>query len=162
MPNILASSLPRPSVKSVLLSGFGGFLAIAALALLSDISELGILIAPFGATCVLLFAAQSSPLSQPRNVIGGHFCATLLALCFHSVLPLTWWAMALTVGCAIALMVALRVTHPPAGADPLAVFASDPTFGFLLVPVLAGSVILVALAIIYHRINGVEYPHRVK
>jgi len=31
-----------------------------------------LLIAPFGASCVLVFAIPQSHLAQPRNVIGGH------------------------------------------------------------------------------------------
>ncbi|UKE85785.1 HPP family protein [Pectobacterium colocasium] len=29
--------------------------------------------APFGATCVILFAASASPFTQPRNVIGEYY-----------------------------------------------------------------------------------------
>ena len=39
-----------------------------------------LLMAPFGASCVLLFAVPNSPLSQPANVIGGHAVATLAGL----------------------------------------------------------------------------------
>ncbi|MFR9014303.1 MAG: HPP family protein, partial [Desulfovibrio piger] len=31
------------------------------------------LIGSFGASAVLLFAAPDSPLSRPRNLLGGHF-----------------------------------------------------------------------------------------
>jgi CBS-domain-containing membrane protein len=75
-------------------------------------------------------------------------------------LPEVWWAAALAVGLAIAAMAALRVTHPPAGADPLVVFVSDPDLAFLLFPTLSGAVILVAVAALYHRSTGTAYPLR--
>lgn len=158
MTRFLALSLPRPSLKSIMAAGAGGFFAIAALALLTDQGSLTLLMAPFGATCVLLFAAPAAPLSQPPNVIGGHFVATLTGLIFNQWLPPTWWALAVAVGCAIALMVTLRVTHPPAGANPLVVFAANPGFGFLLAPVLAGSITLVIVALVFHRLNRTPYP----
>ncbi len=160
MRHFLTPALPQPRLRNVLLAGFGGFLAIAVLALLTEQASLAVLIAPFGATCVLLFAAPAAPLSQPLNVIGGHVVATLVGLSLQSVLPPTWWGLALAVGCAIALMVALRVTHPPAGADPLVVFAAHPGIGFLFTPVLVGSIILVVVALIFHRMNGTAYPNR--
>lgn len=160
MIRFLSPSLPWPRFRNVLLAGVGGFLGIALLAFLTHQFAMPVLIAPFGASCVLLFAAPSAPLSQPINVIGGHFVATLVGLLLHGWLPSTWWAMALAVGSAIGLMVALRVTHPPAGADPLVVFSAAPGFGFLFIPVLAGSVILVMIALAFHRLNGTEYPKR--
>lgn len=158
MRDLFKPALPRQNLRNILLAGVGGFLAIALLASLTEEGSLTLLMAPFGATCVLLFAAPSAPLSQPINVVGGHFVATAVGLALNGILPDTWWALALAVGCAIALMVALRVTHPPAGADPLVVFATNPGVGFLLSPVLIGSIALVLVAIIFHRANRGIYP----
>ncbi|MCP5366988.1 MAG: HPP family protein [Hyphomicrobiales bacterium] len=119
---------------------------------LGQASGVPFLIAPFGASCVLLFAVPGSPLAQPANVIGGHVLATALALALRAVLPPDWWAISLAVGLVIGAMVALRLTHPPAGADPVVVFLADPGWTFLLAPVLAGAVALVAVAALYHRL----------
>jgi CBS-domain-containing membrane protein len=116
--------------------------------------------APFGASCVLLFSLSGSPLSQPANVIGGHFISTLVGLVLRLLFPNEWWAAALAVGLAIALMSALRITHPPAGADPLVVFAADPDFSFLVFPVLSGASALVAVATLFHRVSGTTFPIR--
>ena len=86
--------------------------------------------------------------------------ATAVGLGIRAVFPDYWWAAALGVGIAIALMAALRVTHPPAGADPLVVFADTPELGYLLFPVLLGSLILVTTATLYHRLTGTDYPMR--
>ncbi|WP_291728598.1 HPP family protein [Leisingera sp. F5] len=158
MDKYFKRALPYPSLRSVITAGLGAFLAIAALSLLTAHANLLLLIAPFGASCVLLFSVPQSPLSQPANVVGGHLLATAISLGLNTVLPETWWALALAVGLAIAVMAALRLTHPPAGADPLVVFAADPGLSFLLFPVLAGAVALVAIAALFHRLAGHEYP----
>ena len=76
------------------------------------------------------------------------------------LLPGTWWAVAVAVGLSIGAMVALRVTHPPAGGDPILVFAVGPQLGFLINPVLLAGLILVATATIYDHLSGTEYPLR--
>jgi len=75
----------------------------------------------------------------------------------------TWWSMALGVGLAIAAMAALRITHPPAGADPLVVLMAGTGIGFdfLLFPTLTGAVALVAVASVVHRI-GPKTPYPLK
>ena len=95
--------------------------------------------APFGATCVLLFSVPNSPLSQPANVIGGHLVSTAIGLLLHAMLPVEWWSLGLAVGLAIAAMAVLRVTHPPAGADPLVVFFDSPGWAYPGLPVAFGS-----------------------
>ncbi len=54
-----------------LFSGIGGFLAIASISLLTKETAIPFIMALFGASCVLAFGVPDSPLSQPRNIIGG-------------------------------------------------------------------------------------------
>jgi CBS-domain-containing membrane protein len=115
--------------------------------------------APFGATCVLMFSLPASPLSQPANVIGGHIISTAIGLTLHTFLPLDWWSMGLAVGIAITAMSILRITHPPAGADPLVIFLSSPGWDYLIFPVAMGSVVRGVTAWLFHRIPPkVNYP----
>ena len=55
-----------------------GLLLVAALDRLA-VGDYGVpmLIGSFGASAVLLFAAPDSPLSRPRNLLGGHFFSAL-------------------------------------------------------------------------------------
>lgn len=147
-----------PSITQWTLAGLGGFLAIGLTGGLSLLAGTPLLMAPFGATCVLLFSVPNSPLSQPMNIVCGHVLSSAVGFIMHLLLPNQWWAIALAVGLAIALMSALRITHPPAGADPLVVFASDPGIAFLLSPVLLGSVLLVLVATLFHRATNTSYP----
>ncbi|MEM6482295.1 MAG: HPP family protein [Pseudomonadota bacterium] len=159
MQSFFKRRLPKPTAIAVVLAGVGGALAIAVLLALGKALSLMLVIAPFGASCVLLFALPSAPLSQPANVVGGHLVAALAGLILLSLLPDPWWTPAIAVGLAISAMAALRVTHPPAGANPLVIFLLEPNWLFLLAPVLLGTICLVAVAVLYHRYTGNTYPN---
>ena len=153
-----ASKLPpRPNPTSLFRGFFGGFLAILTLEVLTLYTSNHFIMAPFGATCVLLFAASQSPLAQPRNVIFGHFISAFGGLVFLKFFDYSIFTTALAVGMAIYLMMLFRSVHPPAGANPLVILltANQVHYGwdFLLFPVLSGSIILVLLA---YAINNVK------
>lgn len=150
----------RSSIGHWIVAGLGAALAIGLVAWLADGTERLLLIASFGATCVLLFHAPNSPFSQPPNVIGGHLLSAGISLALRAVLPNQVWAMALAMGVVVAAMAALRLTHPPAGGHPILVFPSDPGLDYLLFPVLAGTAILVATATLFHRMTRTVYPLR--
>ena len=60
-------------MKNNIISGFGAFLCISALAYLNSYDESNLwLIPPFGASMVLVMAAHGSPLAHPKNVFFGH------------------------------------------------------------------------------------------
>ena len=140
-----------------LLKGFlGGTLGILILSLLSQYSDIPWLMAPFGATCVLLFAVPASPLAQPRNVIGGHLIAATVGLIMLYALGDSFTVMSFAVGIAIMTMQYFRAVHPPAGANPIVIILAGTSavdFSFLITPVLVGSVALVALASLLNNIG---------
>ncbi len=74
------------------------------------------LIAPIGASAVILFAISHSPLAQPWSVIGGYTIATLISLMIAQVVPMPLVSAALAVAASIWLMSKLNCIHPPAGA----------------------------------------------
>ena len=145
---------PRPSVWQVITGLIGGALGIGIIAYLTQASGLPLIMAPFGATCVLLFAAPDSPLAQPRNVIGGHFVASFVGIFFIKYIGVNPLCMGLAVGVAIALMQLMRVVHPPAGANPLVILlAGSADWSFLLTPVLASSIVLVLVALMVNNVG---------
>ncbi len=135
-----------------LISGLGGALAIWLLATLTQSLGQVLLVAPFGASCVLLFALPGSPLARPRNVIGGHFISALMGLLVLALMGDGILAMGLGVGLAIAAMQFSGTLHPPAGGMPLVVMMTGAGWSFLVLPVLAGTVTLVCAAFLYHRL----------
>lgn len=144
---------PRPALRHVLWSWTGAAAAIAAIGALTTATATPWLMAPFGATAVLVFGLPDSPLAQPRNVIGGHLLTTLVGLAFLSALGPQWWSMGLAVATAVALMQLSRTTHPPAGANPLLVMLTGAPWSFLASPVLIGSVAIVLVALLCNNLS---------
>lgn len=144
----------RPGRWQIAAGLIGGSLGIGLIAMLAHINNLPLLMAPFGATCVLLFAAPDTPLAQPRNVIGGHLVSSLVGLLFLKYAGTSPVEMGLAVGLAIALMQATRTLHAPAGADPLVVMMSGKaSWSFLVAPVFASAVILVMVAVVVNNVG---------
>ena len=137
----------------------GGFITIFSLLYLTNVTGTGWLMAPFGASCVLVFAAWNTPFSQPRNIIGGHFISTAIGLGLYELFGAEAWALALGVGLAIACMMVTKTTHPPAGANPIMVMLGGYQWSYLISPVLIGAVFIVIIALILNnlRVNR-SYP----
>ncbi len=140
---------------------FGGLVAISSLGAISAWSHYPLVVAPFGASTVLLFGHPNSPLAQPRNIIFGNAIGALVSVLAVAWLGHSFWVMGLAVGLTIALGQRFRCLHPPAGAVALLGVLLKVPLGFVLSPVLSGSVLLILIAVVYHRIrpsSGV-YPH---
>ena len=135
----------------------GGTLSIFILLLLSKLSHNPFIMAPFGASCVILYAVSQSPLAQPRNVILGHFISALVGICLLKWVGSNIFSIAVSVGLAITMMMYFLCLHPPAGANPLVILVTANTihydWTFLLFPVLTGSIALVAVA---YAVNNVK------
>lgn len=137
----------------------GGAIAILALGALSASMDAVLLMAPFGASCVLAFALPEAPLSQPRNIIGGHVITTLCGLFISHLFSYTIWSLALGVGLGIAAMILTKTTHPPAGANPIIVITASSSWSFLFTPVLAGAIVIVCITLLYNNLFAhKKYP----
>lgn len=151
--------ITRSHLLPATVSGLGGFIAIYLLAQLSAHLQFALLVAPFGASCVLVFALPQSPLAQPRNVIGGHLISALIGIVVFALLGAQPLSLALAVGLAIACMQVTGTLHPPAGADPIVAIVAGASWSFLVAPILAGTVIICTAAYLYHRfISRRAYP----
>lgn len=128
-------------------------------------SDLPIIVAPLGASAVLVFAVPASPLAQPWPVVGGNILSTLVGVAMFQWVPDVTLAAGLAVGCAILAMSLARCLHPPGGAAALtAVIGSagihDAGYAFAFAPVGINSIALVAIGMFYHRITALSYPHQ--
>ena len=119
------------------------------------------LVAPMGASAVLVFAVPASPLAQPWAVVGGNTVSALVGICCVLLIPDPAIAGAVAVGLAIAAMFQLRCLHPPGGATALLVVLTHTAdFHFAAFPVLVNSILLVAGGMLYNGMTGRPYPHR--
>jgi CBS-domain-containing membrane protein len=152
---------PRFERHDVLLSWAGGLLAIGALALIGSWSHYPLVVAPFGASTVLLFGHPTSPLAQPRNIVLGNTVAAVVSVLCVATLGSSPLSMGLAVGLTIALGQVLRCLHPPAGAVALLGVLLKAKAGFVLLPMLAGSLSLTLMAVVFSRLHqgGRPYPH---
>ncbi|MCF2909403.1 HPP family protein [Pseudoalteromonas sp. DL2-H2.2] len=135
-------------------AGVGTMLAITALALIGHHNqEYWLLMAAFGASCVLIFAVPDSPLAKARNVIAGHSITAVVGVVFVTFIPVNALSLGLATGLAVMLMVLSKTVHPPAGANPLFIMLTGKSWGFLLFPVLTGAICLVLLGRVYHLVR---------
>jgi CBS-domain-containing membrane protein len=113
---------------------------------------------PFATSIVLVMGSPELEAAQPRPLIGGHVVATVVGLLVVKITGPGAFAAALAVGLA---MVAMHLTNPPAGIDPLVVVLNDMSWSFLLAPVAVGACLLAALAFVWHNLfRGGGWPAR--
>ena len=172
MRAILERWLPSPTTASrreQLRAAGGALFGLLLTALLGQLMAPGtiFLVAPIGASSVLLFALPASPLAQPWAAIGGNVVSGVMGvLCVRyagDLLPLPLLC-ALAASTAIAAMFALRCLHPPGGAVALTAVIGGPAIhaaglAFPLVTVLADTTLLAVMAMLYNNLTGRRYPH---
>ncbi len=132
--------------------------------LLGPTSALPLLVAPMGASAVLLFALPASPLAQPWSIIGGNLVSATVGVTCAMFIHDPTIAASLAIATAIGAMLALRCLHPPSGAVALtAVLGGAPIhalgYSFLLAPIGINSVLLLAVALLFNNATRHRYPH---
>ncbi|ASL41949.1 hypothetical protein bAD24_I00575 [Burkholderia sp. AD24] len=150
-------------------SCFGALLGIAFTSgamrlLLGPTATIPMLVAPMGASAVLLFAVPASPLAQPWSLIGGNLVAAAIGVTCANLIADPTLAAALAVSLSICGMFALRCVHPPSGAVALTAVLGGPAihalgYRFVLEPIALQSAALLAAALVYHAATGHRYPH---
>ena len=150
-------------------SFIGSFVGIGLIAFLQSnrllVQDTFLLIGSFGASSVLIYGSIQSPLSQPRNLIGGHLISAFIGVTTYKLLPeIIWLTAPLAVSLSIVLMQVSKTLHPPGGATALiAVIGSEKIkalgFFYILSPVLGGVLILFVTALIFNNITTYrKYP----
>ena len=151
----------QPSFKyrRILISFSGAFIAINILVVVCIYNDQSLLIAPFGASTVLIFGAEESPLAHPRNLIMGNILGAISAVFSFSFLGNNSFSCGIAVAITIALGQLFRCLHPPAGAVALLCVISNANLNFILSPILIGSLILVMWGIIFDRISNKKFKY---
>lgn len=168
----LRSFLPVATVISHLerlRSAIGAFAGIALTSAVSywcvqDTYAIPYLIAPMGASAVLLFAVPASPLAQPWSLLGGNLVAAIIGVTCAMFIAHPMLSAAIAVSLSIFTMLYLRCLHPPSGAVALtAVLGGNAIhslgYSFVLAPVALNSCIIILVAIVFHRSTKHSYPH---
>lgn len=127
-------------------------------------TSLPLLVAPMGASAVLLFALPASPLAQPWSIIGGNLVSAAVGVTCARYIDDPTLAASLAIALAIGAMLALRCLHPPSGAVALTAVLGGPLihaegYRFLLAPIGVNSVLLLAVALLFNNLTRHRYPH---
>lgn len=138
--------------------------AVLTYLIMGHSSSLPLLVAPIGASAVLLFAVPSSPLAQPWSIVGGNVLAAFIGVTCALWINDLMLAAALAVSISIAVMFALRCLHPPSGAVALTAVLGGPVihaqgYGFVFFPIAINSLLLLTVAIIFNNATRRPYPH---
>lgn len=149
-----------------------GMIAIGIMAAAALVTGQPFVFPSLGPTAFLLFTTPLAPSASPKNTILGHgigaACGYLALVIFgltHTAPALssevTWnrvGAAALSLGLTSALMVWLRVPHPPAGATTLIVSLGILREPEQIVVLMLAVILLVVQGFVISRLAGVNYP----
>ena len=154
-----------------LLGGVGAGVTITILAYITFQSILagtnyGLwLAASFGSSVVVVFGYPNNEFAQPKNVLLGHLLCALVGIIFVTLFKITqdrsifFLSIGIEVGIAVMLMMAFKITHPPAGGNTIIVMIAQNSFQFLIFPRLVGAVTIIIGGVIYNRfILRKKYP----
>lgn len=139
-------------LQQSVLSGLGAIIALSFIGLIAEEAGTMMIIAPFGATAVLLFSLPSSPVSKPLNVFSGYLIASVIGAIILTYSDGSWLYIAIGLGLAITLMQLLNVLHPPAGATYLIVTQGELTLSSIE-PVFIGLSTLVIMGMGINKIQ---------
>ncbi len=165
----LYPALPAFHATEQLRAGLGALVGISLCAgvvgLSSGLGGLSLyLVAPLGATAVLVFCVPNSPLAQPWSAFVGNVTSALIALLVVQVVPAPW-TVGVAVGGAITAMMIVRALHPPGGAvalltalEPASAIEAGPLYALLPVGLTTATLVLAGVA--YNRATGRAYPFR--
>ncbi len=103
--------------------------------------------------------------AQPKNVLFGHLLCALVGIIFVTLFKISqdrsvfFLTIGIAVGISVMLMMALKITHPPAGGNTIVVMLTQDSFQFLIFPIMVGAVTIIIGGVIYNRfILKKKYP----
>ncbi len=149
-----------------------GFITIALLAVLGVMTHNPFVFPSLGPTAYLFFFTPLAEAASPRNAVLGHAIALACGFAAFVVTGMAhlppgfpveiYWprvlAAALSLSLTGAIMVLLRVNHPPAGATTMIVslgIIAKPKYLFIIE---AAVILLTAQAFVINRLAGLPYP----
>lgn len=150
---------PAERWRSTLAALLGMLLIQGILAVLPAQPGISYLLAPLGASSVILFVLPHSPLAQPWSLVGGLFLPAIIGLLCGTWIQPAFLAVAIALALAVWITAWLRCIHPPGGAMAV-VFAIAATQQpvSLTTAVLNIGAALVAVLFVNNLIPGRHYP----
>ena len=157
--------IDKKLIKQSVLAGVFSIITIWILTILTYKTSYGIfLIASFGSTMVLLYGYPESPFAQPKNIILGHLLTAFIGVIFLNFIPLPIFInIPFAVGFGVMFMILLKVTHPPAGGNPIIVIIGSVSYDYLINPIILGALIVILFGVVLNRfVLRKKYPENNK
>ncbi|WP_425528843.1 HPP family protein [Leptospira biflexa] len=147
------------SYRFAIWSFISSTVSIWSILIITNLSGHTLLIGSFGATAVLLFAVPDAPLSQPRNLIGGHILSACIAVLLVQTIGTNFLTIGLSVGLSILVMYLTHTLHPPGGATALIGVIGGVGVEFIFFPVMVGVIVLLCNALVVNNlVHHRKYP----
>ena len=147
--------------KEIFVTFVASFVGIGLIGLFQsqylELSDSFFLIGSFGASAVLVYGVPTSPLAQPRNVMGGHLFSAIIGVTIAKIfVGNIWLSAAFAVSLSIVIMQITKTLHPPGGATGLIACMGSPkitALGYLYVitPVMLGVIVLIVVAFLLNK-----------
>lgn len=156
--------------KGIFWAFLGSFLGIGSIAFIQSVflspNDNLFLIGSFGASSVLIYGVNQSPLAQPRNLIGGHLISAIIGVTVFQLFPdIIWLTAPMVVSLSIIGMQYTKTLHPPGGATALIAVTGSAklkalSYLYVFYPVLTGVAILLLVALIINNMSSQRrYPN---
>ena len=143
----------RSTMSDALIASVGVFVCMFTIFKLTQYTHSLWFIASFSASSMLVMTAWNAPVGQPRNVIGSHLIASVIAITILNLFGSSPVMMSLALCCTIFCMLMTRTFHPPACGNPVIIMMSGYSWEFLFHPVLIGVIIIVVFGLIINNLH---------
>ena len=153
--------MQKENIKKSIIAGLFSAITIGVLTLLTYKTQFGLfLISSFGSSMLLIFGYPESPFAQPKNIFFGHLLTTLIGMFFlHLIFLPLYIIIPISVGFGVGLMILLKISHPPAGANPIIVIMGNASPDYLINPIIIGTAIILIFGVVLNRfILKKKYP----
>jgi CBS-domain-containing membrane protein len=158
-PWYVSSAPPRQRLHVIVVETIVSFIALGIVAGLTALTREPWLIPPLAASMALVIGGAHFPLSQPRNVIGGHIMSATVGVLVGCMGIDALWGGALAGALALGVMKLVRMSHSPAAATAMiGVAPAIPRWEFVVL-IGCAAAILVAVGLVGNKINRAKYPH---
>lgn len=155
----VSAAPPRQRLLVIVVETIVSLVALGIVAALTALTREPWLIPPLAASMALVIGGAHFPLSQPRNVVGGHVMSAIVGVLVGSIGMDALWGGALAGALALGVMKLMRMSHSPAAATAMiAVAPAIPRWEFVIL-IGSAAVILVAVGLVGNKINRAKYPH---
>ena len=130
-----------------LIAAVGSIVGLSFIGLVAQETQSMMIIAPFGATAIILFSLPNSPSSKPLSVFWGY----ILASCIGAIVLVygveDWLFLGLGFGVVLFVMQIFDTIHPPAGAHYIVVTQGTLTLQSIE-PLFVGLISLVVMGLV--------------